>query len=68
MNEKNKLCEKTTERRMTILHGNAQNYPENSASCFRLSGKWLYDAGFHPGDKIVIHVSEGQLLIRKEEP
>ena len=29
MNEKNKLCEKTTERRMTILHGNAQNYPEN---------------------------------------
>lgn len=65
MKDEKKSCEKPEERRMTVLRGNAQNYPRNSASCFRLSGRWLYDAGFHPGDKIVIHISDNQLLIRK---
>ncbi len=66
MNEEKKLCEKPTERQMTVLRGNMQNYRANSASCFRLSRRWLYDAGFRPGDKIVIHVNDSQLLIRKE--
>lgn len=65
MKGEKKPCEKPGGRRMTVLQGNAQNYPRGGASCLRLSGMWLYDAGFRPGDKIVIHVSENQLLIRK---
>lgn len=52
-------------RRMTVLRGNGQTNSDE-ISCFRLMGKWLYDAGFCPGDKIVIVVNVGKLEIHKD--
>jgi len=29
----------------------------------RISGKWLAAAGFHPGQRIIVHVETGKLTI-----
>lgn len=52
-------------RRMTVLRG-SRHMNSDQISCFRLMGKWLYDAGFCPGDKIVIVVNEGKLEIHND--
>ena len=34
----------------------------------RLSGRWLADAGFSEGDRIVVRTSAGRLVIEKQQP
>lgn len=53
-------------RRMTVQRGIGQLYNDKHVSCIRLMGKWLYDAGFCPGDKFVIVVHEGKLEIHSD--
>ncbi len=52
---------------MTILRGNGKLYdPDKQVSYIRLMGNWMYEAGFRPGDRIIIEVEEEKLFIRKE--
>lgn len=53
-------------RRMTVLKGNTNIYNDNRASYLRLTGRWLYNAGFTPGDRIVIEIEPGKLVIYVE--
>lgn len=62
--QKEQLKEHST-RRMTVLRG-SRHMNNDKISCFRLMGKWLYDAGFCPGDKILIKVNEGKLEIHND--
>lgn len=58
---------KFPERRMTILRGNRKLYDTNKEVPYvRIMGTWMYEAGFRPGDRIVIEVEEEKLFIRKE--
>ncbi len=51
---------------MTISTGQRHlNGSYNLEPCLRLMGKWLYDAGFCPGDRVKIGVKTGKLEIRK---
>lgn len=34
----------------------------------RLSGRWLADAGFAEGDRIVVRAGSGRITIEKEQP
>ena len=36
-------------------------------SSIRLKGNWLQRAGFHPGDKVYVHVQRGRLIVEMEE-
>lgn len=55
------------ERQMTISTGQRHlNGSYNLEPCLRLMGKWLYDAGFSPGDRVQIGVKTGKLEIRKK--
>ena len=54
--------EKKQERILTIMSGKTVG-----ASQLMLSGIWLADAGFNPGDKVQISVSENKLVIEKLE-
>lgn len=56
---------KFADRKMTVLHGNKQKYDEK-IPCLRLMGKWMQEAGFCPGDKIVIIVNAGKIEIHKD--
>ncbi len=56
---------KFADRRMTVLHGNRQKYDE-TIPCLRLTGRWMQEAGFCPGDKIVIIVNMGKLEIHMD--
>lgn len=54
-------------RRLTVSRG--PRYLEcirNYEPFVRMTGKWLLDAGFYPGDKIRITVESGKLEIHKE--
>lgn len=54
-------------RRLTVSRG--QRYLEcirDYEPFLRMTGKWLVDAGFHPGDKLRVTVESGKLEIRKE--
>lgn len=48
------------ERLLTVQAGKTK-----SASQLMLSGVWLSDAGFHPGDKVRIGVAENRIVIEK---
>lgn len=64
----NKEVSKKAERRMTIVRGYDVffNYEFITTPCLRIRGLWMYQAGFKPGDKIVIEGKRGKLTIRKE--
>lgn len=54
-------------RRLTVLRG--QRYLEcirDYEPFLRMPGKWLVNAGFHPGNKLRSTVESGKLEIRKE--
>ena len=48
------------ERILTVQEGKTKG-----ASQLQLSGVWLSDASFHPGDKALISVYENRLVIEK---
>lgn len=55
------------DRLLTVSRG--QRYLEcirDYEPLVRLTGKWLLDAGFYPGDKLRVTVESGKLEIRKE--
>lgn len=56
------------DRLLTVLWG--QGYLQSSRNYepfVRITGKWLLNAGFHPGDKLRVTVENGKLEIRKED-
>lgn len=42
-----------------------KNIRNRRASAILLSGLWLKDAGFAPGDKVALDVTDGQIVITK---
>ncbi|WP_302303879.1 SymE family type I addiction module toxin [Culturomica massiliensis] len=53
---------------MTILRGYRElRYDTKEVPYVLLKGNWMYEAGFRPGDKIIITVQDGKLLISKRE-
>lgn len=56
------------ERHMTILRGYRElRYDTKEIPYVLLKGNWMYEAGFRPGDKIIITVQDGKLLISKSK-
>ena len=56
------------DRLLTVSRG--QRYLQcirNYEPFVRITGKWLLNAGFHPGDKLRVTVENGKLEIRKED-
>lgn len=37
---------------------------ENGMPCITVSGPWLQDFGFEPGQKIVADITKGQIVIK----
>ena len=52
------------ERKLTVgyIYANNKHYP-----IIRLQGKWLEEMGFKVGDRVVVMVSEGRIVIVREE-
>ncbi len=56
----------STARRLKVTPHYTRLHPSlKVTSALRLSGDWLLDAGFHPGDIATVEVGEGQLTITK---
>lgn len=55
-----------TDRKLTVCYGRG-NYRQAPPQIV-LQGKWLEQAGFSAGDKIIVGCQHGQLTITKDEP
>jgi hypothetical protein len=56
----------TSPRRLKVTPHYTRLHPSlKITSALRLSGDWLIQAGFRPGDVATIEVGEGQLTITK---
>ena len=42
-------------------------WPPDPYSKIRLQGRWVSEAGFSPGSRIIVQVSHGKLVITKGE-
>jgi len=54
-------------RRLTVIKRYYDNEFGNSHGEIRIKGKWLFQYGFKPGDKVSVIPCEGQLIILKDE-
>ena len=55
-------------RRLTVIKRYYDNeFDKNSHGEIRIKGKWLFQYGFKPGDKVSVIPCEGQLIILKDE-
>ncbi len=57
---------KRKERKLTMLHARGYSY-ERRIPAVTLSGVWLKNCGFGPGDKIKVVPKKGKLIIIKNE-
>lgn len=63
----NRQTKSFADRRLTVSRG--QRYLQcirDYEPFLRMTGKWLLDVGFYPGDKLRVIVESGKLEIRKE--
>lgn len=55
-------------RKLTMLHARGYDY-KREIPAVTLSGVWLKESGFTPGDKISVeHTEDGKLIITKLAP
>lgn len=59
----------TTYRNLTVSHKGFEKayrkivfFPE-----IRMAGKWLYDSGFEPGDKVLVRVCRNRIILEKKD-
>ena len=56
---------KGTPRKLTMLHARGYDYDRNVPSVL-LSGLWLKDCGFAPGDRVIVEkMEDGKIVITK---
>lgn len=66
MSENKNQHGKFPNRHLTVLRGNRQARTGEDVPFLQLTGVWMHEAGFHPGDKITIVINVGKLEIHKD--
>lgn len=56
---------KKADRSLTV--STVSGYQYKNVPALRISGLWLEDYGFNPGDKVSVHCENGKLVIQKSE-